>query len=224
MTRRKRRDWGGFIAVGVTAVLMIGLFNYVQYAEKNTVQDEQPQKVASVEIKAKLIRSGETLFIQGNKVNVRNQPSTKAPVVMQLNRGHKLIVLGQQGSWINVGIDKAGGKDGWVHGSLVGPQHSGGKTTAPPNEKFEKFRAAVEHLDAKVFQAAGVHFFTKVEDLGDGIVAVTATNTWISASHADREGNLLTLFNLWDAAEGSGLPIMVRVVDGNGKLIMSKAR
>ena len=44
------------------------------------------------------------------------------------------------------------------------------------------------------------------------------------ASHSDRESNLNTLFDLWDAAEGSGLPIMVQIVDQHGNLVMRKAR
>ena len=167
---------------------------------------------------------GDTLYIQGDKVNVRRGPSPNAQVMMQLGRGHKLVEFERRSGWVHVGIDRTGGKDGWVHGSLVSLSFPGGGSTAPADPKFDRFLAAVDQLNEKVKRAAGVRFFTKVENLGDGIVQLTATVTWLSAPRADREGNLNTLFNMWDAAEGSGLPIMVRIVDGRGNLVMRKAR
>lgn len=168
--------------------------------------------------------TGDILYIQGNGVNVRRGPGTDAPVIMKLNRGHELIEFERRGDWVNVGIARTGGKDGWVHRSLVGSKFPGGGTTAPPDPKFDQFRAAVELLNARVRQMAGVDFFTNVENLGDGIVQVTATDTWIAAPIADRQGNLNTMFDLWDAAEGTGLPIMVSIVDARGNQVMKKGR
>lgn len=167
---------------------------------------------------------GDTLFVQGTTVNVRTKPDANASIVMRLNRGHKLIEFGRKGEWINVGIERTGGKDGWILSSLVTSKFSGNQRSTVINPNFEKFRKAVEALDDSVYRKAGVRFFTRSEYLGDGIVQVTATDTWVNAPASDRQGNLRTLFELWDAAEGSGLPIMVRVVDGSGKLVTQKSR
>ena len=59
--------------------------------------------------------------------------------------------------------------------------------------------------------------------MGDGIVWVTATEVWISASTADQSSSLNTLYKLWRAADGSGLPIAVYVVDANGNVVMKKS-
>lgn len=167
---------------------------------------------------------GDVLYIQGDGVNVRAGPGTDASVILKLNRGHKLVEFERRGDWVNVGVDRTGGKDGWVHRSLVGANFSGGGSTAPTDPKFDQFRAAVEFLNARARQRAGVDLFTKVENLGDGIVQISATDTWISAPYGDRQSNLNTLFDLWDAADGSGRPIMVRIVDARGNEVMKKGR
>ena len=167
---------------------------------------------------------GDTLYVKGNSVNVRSGPSTSASVVMKLGKGHKLLEFERKNGWVHVGIDRTGGKDGWIFGKLVGAEFLGGESVAPDDSRFTSFKDAVFALNERVRQAAGVDFFTKVENLGDGIVRVTATNVWVQAPYSDRESNLKTLFTLWDAAEGSGLAIMVRVVDPHGILVMRKAR
>ncbi len=167
---------------------------------------------------------GDVLYIQGNDVNVRKGPGTGFEVILTLNLGHKLVEFGRRGDWVNVGIDRTGGKDGWVHTSFVTSNFPGGGSTAPPDPKFDRFKQAVEILNARVKQRAGIDFFTRIENLGDGIVQLTATQTWLSAPYRDRASNLDTLFDLWDAADGTGLPIMVRIVDARGNEVMKKSR
>ena len=167
---------------------------------------------------------GDTLYAQGNLANVRSAPSKSASVVMAVGRGHKLIEFERKNGWVHVGIVRTGGKDGWIFDELVGAEIAGGESAAPADQRFAKFENTVFDLNERIRRAAGVDFFTKVENLGDGLVWVTATNVWVDAPYSDREGNLNTLFDLWDAAEGSGLPIMVQVVDQHGVLVMRKAR
>jgi len=167
---------------------------------------------------------GDTLYVQGNLVNVRSAPSISASVLMKLGMGHKLIEFERKNGWIHVGIVRMGGADGWIFDGLVGAERAGGESVATADQRFTNFENTVFDLNERVRQTAGVDFFTEVENLGDGIVWVTATNAWVEASHSDRESNLNTLFDLWDAAEGSGLPIMVQIVDQQGILVMRKAR
>ena len=167
---------------------------------------------------------GDTLYVQGNSVNVRSAASTSASVVMKLDMGRKLIEFERENGWVHVGIVRAGGKDGWIFDGLVGTEFAGGETVATADRNFTKFENAVFDLNERVRQTAGVDIFTEVENLGDGLVWVTATNLWVEAPYSDRESSLNTLFDLWDAAEGSGLPIMVQIVDQHGILVMRKAR
>ena len=166
---------------------------------------------------------GDKLYVQKNGVNVRSGPGTDNPVLMKLNKGHELIEFSRKGNWVNVGIARTGGKDGWIHQSLVGSVSPGGATVTPPDPRFDAFVRDVEKLNNRAKRIAGFPFFTKVENLGDGIVQLMASEGWIAAPRADRASNLNTLFRLWSAHEGSGLPIAVYIVDTRGNLVMKKA-
>lgn len=167
---------------------------------------------------------GDILYVHGDVVNMREGPSTSSGIVLKLQKGHKLVEFQRKGKWVEVGADRTGGKSGWIHSSLIGNQFLGGSTKAPADPKFKKFKDAFNELNARIKRKTGITFFTKAENLGDGIVQVTATDTWLSAPQSDRESNLRTIFQLWDAAEGSGLPIAVYVVDKYGNQRMSMKR
>ncbi len=171
-----------------------------------------------------LAEPGDKQFIDGDNVNIRSGPGTGHAVVIQLNRGHELMEFGRDGEWVNVGVTDTGGKDGWVHSSLISPTRTAATAAPKSSAKFATFKSAVEQLNSNVRARAGVDFFTRVQDHGDGIVSVTATETWLGAPRSDRESNLQSLFNLWDAADGTGLPIMVQVRDAAGTVRMKKAR
>lgn len=166
---------------------------------------------------------GDILYIQGEGVNVREGPSTNTAVTLKLGNGHRLMELGRNGDWVRVHIDRTGGKEGWVHEGLVSSTNTGGKTIAPPDPRFDQFKLAVEQINKKV-KSRGFNFFPDVENMGDGIVQITVTDIWLSTSKSDRQTNLNSLFELWSAAEGTGRPIMVQMVDQYGNVIMQRAR
>lgn len=97
-------------------------------------------------------------------------------------------------------------------------------TTVVPTDAFKRFEAAFWELNRRVESQSDVTFFTDVEDLGDGIIQVTATNTWLGGRQEDQESNVQTLLNMWEAAEDSELPIAVRVVDEDGNVVMMRNR
>lgn len=171
-----------------------------------------------------LAASGDKLFINGENVNIRSGPGTDFEIVTTLDRGHELIEFGREGDWINVGIARADGRDGWVLSTLVAASDPGGMAVARPSVAFTKFRISVDALNQSMERQIGATLYSDVRDIGDGIVQLTATPTWLAASLPDRESNLETLFKIWSAAEGTGQPIRVRIVDGNGQLIMEKNR
>ena len=168
--------------------------------------------------------AGDSLYVQGDAVNVREQPDTKAPVVLQLDRGQLLFELQRRGDWVNVAIDGSGGQDGWVYGALVTPTAPPGDALPAADPRFERFRAGVFEMNAKADRASGTNRFTAAGDLGDGIVRVTATEDWVALPEAERQNDMDALFDLWDVAEGTGLPIMVQVVNRDGQVVMTRAR
>ena len=165
---------------------------------------------------------GDTLYVQKSLAVVHTGPGTSHSVLLKLGKGHELIELYRQGEWINVGIARTGGKDGWIHASLVGSVSSGGATVAPADPKFDTFVRDVGKLNDKVEPITGFPFFTKIENLGDGIVQLTAHDGWLSAPRSSREANLETLFNLWSQHEGSGLPVAVYIANRMGKIVMRR--
>jgi hypothetical protein len=56
--------------------------------------------------------------VTGWQVNVREQPSRSAPVIVTLHRGARFEVLGRSGRWYRVRMVQSGGV-GYVHESLV---------------------------------------------------------------------------------------------------------
>ncbi len=167
---------------------------------------------------------GDKLYVQKNGVNVRNGPGTNSDVTLTLGTGHELVEFSRKGGWVNVGITRTGGKDGWIHSSLVGSTSPEGPIIAPADGKFDAFVEDVEKLNSTVEPVAGFTFFTEVENLGDGIIQLKAHRQWLAAPRADRESNLNTLFNLWSTREASGLPIAVLIVDSSGRVVMERKR
>jgi len=49
------------------------------------------------------------------QAEVKAGPSEDAETEFVIAIGRKLLELGRQGEWVQVGIDKAGGRYGWVH-------------------------------------------------------------------------------------------------------------
>lgn len=160
-----------------------------------------------------LAAPGDILYIHGDDVNMRKAPSTSSDIVLKLSKGHKLVEFQREGAWVEVGADRTEGKSGWVSSSLVGKEFLGGSTKAPANPVFDKFQSAFNKLNAQLEKQTGITLFTKAENLGDGIIQITATNTWLSSKQSDKERNLLAIFQLWNEIEASGLPIAVYIVD-----------
>ena len=72
--------------------------------------------------------SGDTLFTKEGAVNVYSDPSPNAQLVMQLDRGRKLVEIKREGSWVKVGVFRLGASGlptgfisdtGWVRRTLV---------------------------------------------------------------------------------------------------------
>ena len=64
--------------------------------------------------------SVERATIGVGRANVRSGPTTGARVVETLPRGRELIVLGSQGSWLQVRFGQGVDEVGWVHSDLLG--------------------------------------------------------------------------------------------------------
>lgn len=167
---------------------------------------------------------GDPLFVTDDGSNVRAKPNLEAPVLLQVDSGRELFEIGRHDGWVQVGILRTGGITGWIRADLISQVKTAAVTPQSENPAFVKFRAAFDILNARVVSQLGRPFFTSAEDLGDGVVELTATDVWIDAPIDDRQGNLDTLFELWSAADGTGMPVSVRVIDSKGSVVMVKSR
>jgi len=70
---------------------------------------------------------GDIVYVQPLKLNVREGPGRDWPVMIKLDRGHKLFVFKAEGKWVYVGIENSGGVMGWVHGGLTVDQPPSGE-------------------------------------------------------------------------------------------------
>jgi SH3-like domain-containing protein len=103
---------------------------------------------------AALGATGDALTVEGNRVNVRAGPNVASPVILQLDRGDRLVEIGRSGAWVNVEIPHHGGRQGWIHDSLVAaaaaapaPEPTptaGAETPAAPTPLAEEDRPLVE--------------------------------------------------------------------------------
>jgi hypothetical protein len=77
----------------------------------------------------------------------------------------------------------------------------------------------VDYINASAMGAAGVTLFTGIRSLGDGVVQVTATDTWSTVPEAGKQSYMNSLFATWSAAAGGGPTLRVEVVDPTGQVL-----
>ena len=111
----------------------------------------------------------------------------------------------------------------------TGPSsNTDGASTTPsitPEQAIASFKVSLSELNAKISSAnSGAELCCDPEYLGDGIVKVTALYVWINATNDASERYAQQVLALWKEAEGSGFPVFIRVVDPNGRLMITRPR
>ncbi len=169
-------------------------------------------------------KPGPTLFVQSKTAELYETPSTQSKILMELRKGHKITELERIDLWVKVRVETAGGTTGWIHTSVVGPEFIGGSTYSPKSAAFGRFLRVFDDFNKHLKYSKSMVFFTEAEDLGDGIIQVTATERWLNSPKETREKYLNTIFQLWNSADRSGLPITVHIAEHNGTRHLSKSR
>lgn len=122
---------------------------------------------------------GDKLYVLKRNVVLRTEPSPQAPKVLELRLGQELMEFGRQGSWVEVGAVRTGGKSGWVLLSVVGTRKPRNAVQPPDPPGFKTFKNAFKKLNSDVERKTGIKLFTDAKALGDGMVQVTASDVWI---------------------------------------------
>jgi len=162
---------------------------------------------------------GDILYVQVDLANLRQGGSLQRPVVDLLAKGHKLVVVQRQGEWVEVVADRAKGVKGWIHTSILGQEFVGDISEAPKVERFDDFKDVLDDLNRETEDLTGTKPFLKVEDLGHGVVRLTASDAWL-----DDRIRMETLNSLWDEMEEKQFPFAIHIVDGRGNRHLSLIR
>lgn len=163
-------------------------------------------------------RANDVLYVLKDSVNLRGDASTKGGIVLRLKKGDRVVEISRKGSWVKVyplvkGVDHA-----WIYSPLVGKNKPVVKKN---NQGVVTFNRQLSKLNSRTKKILGASFFSSGRYRGDGIVEVTASDVWLASPRPDRASNARILFLLWQASEGSGLPVFLNIVNRSGKIKMS---
>lgn len=62
---------------------------------------------------------GDIHYVKTLQAQIHAKPSAESEITLVVAIGRKLVEIGREDSWIYVGVDKTGGKDGWIRASQV---------------------------------------------------------------------------------------------------------
>jgi SH3-like domain-containing protein len=166
--------------------------------------------------------AGDALVVAKDQVNLRQGPGAEHAILTTLAVGQAVTEIARHGDWVNVRLDDATNKSGWVHRSLVAmPEARPAATpaTTPPQANFALLASAVEQLNTFALNQ-GYAYFSAARDLGSGGAEVVATEHWLAAPEGFRTSNFNALAAVWQVAAGANGPTTLRIVDAEGGIVM----
>lgn len=111
------------------------------------------------------------------------------------------------------------GQTGWVHSSIISKEIVGDKPNDLGVDQFNVFKDAFVDLNSSAALTTGTNPFIKLDNLGNGIVQITAKDTWLKG-----QIDIQIFDSLFDEIKGSKFPIAIHVVDKNGNRYLSIIR
>jgi len=73
-------------------------------------------------------KPGQIHFVGPLQADVKEAASASSRTKLVIAMGRKVVEFDRKGNWCLVGIDRTGGKDGWVHCGNLDPTDSDGLT------------------------------------------------------------------------------------------------
>ncbi|MFQ6018753.1 MAG: hypothetical protein ACE5KF_11230 [Kiloniellaceae bacterium] len=105
---------------------------------------------------------GEIHFIQADSIALRQSPDQAAPVLLRLDRGHKLLEFARRGDWVKVAVFGMVGREAWVHRSGIGPEAPGDDGAPPLRTGPVRPAAGPDRPEAEGGSAAGPLFLLRI--------------------------------------------------------------
>lgn len=165
-------------------------------------------------------QAGRKLYATAENSRVYEDSSTESTVLGWVDRGQDVVEIARREGWVNVGVARTG-ITGWMPDGSVSTRRPGGEAERPMTPAFQRFRVGFDAFSERVQAATGTQHFTAAEDMGGGVVQVTATDTWWTGTLQERVANVKTIYELWKAANQTTLPLSVNVVDRSGRMRIS---
>lgn len=167
---------------------------------------------------------GDELVIIDTIVNLREQPSTDAKILLKLAQDRRLIEIRREGEWVEVYTDRDDIGAGWVHASLLALLPDYNTAVINHTEPFRQFMEAFTRLNASWEQQFGDPLFTGIDEYINHRIKITATSKWLQTDQKQREQMLTTLFDLWGKTVAPGQSIEITIMTPDGTPTMSMFR
>ena len=87
--------------------------------------------------------------------------------------------------------------------------------------EFDRFLAAFNEFVTRHEAKTGERLYTDVRDLGDGIVEIEVATNWSKTRRISQVNETSKLYHLWRAAHPTEQPLMVRIVEKDGRPVLS---
>jgi hypothetical protein len=101
----------------------------------------------------------------------------------------------------------------------VGPDAA----TTETGSGLAAFQASIQTLNKLERRVTGIDLFSGVKAMGGRAVHINATPAWDALSPFAKQTYLDTLLHDWVAAQGEHGPVVVRIVDPSGRVLLEKS-
>ena len=131
MARKKRQQGSNAVGLVILAALGLGLYWFGVMPGRDSAAGPTPvtrsvSTTATLQVRTAPAPLDVPRFVNVAELNVRHTPNTSGPLVMTLQRGTPLKVLGRKDGWLLIDINPT--LEGWVSEALT--------TTASPEPNY----------------------------------------------------------------------------------------
>lgn len=167
---------------------------------------------------------GDDLIIIDKVVNLREQPSTDAKVLLKLGQDRRLVEIQRQGEWVEVYTDRDDIGSGWVHATLIAPLPDQDTPLINHTRSYDRFIEKFKQISANWQQQHGGPPFTRVDEYINFRIKLIATEAWLQTPQTERDEMLKNLFDLWSQSAGDEQSIEIVILLPDGTPTMSMFR
>lgn len=167
---------------------------------------------------------GDDLIIIDKVVNLREQPSTDAKVLLKLGQDRRLVEIHREGEWVEVYTDRDDIGSGWVHTTLVAPLPNQDTPLINHSRAYDRFIEKFNTISADWQQKHGNPPFSRMDEFINQRIKLVASETWLQTPQAERDEMLKNLFDLWSQSVGNEQSIEIVILLPDGTPTMSMFR